>query len=370
MTGKKDWFSGYTEYFHLQCGRNSRYVQLTPIWIKSFNENYLVNNLEIEKFPLFLNQFGDEKIWILLQKRFLENGFLGATTRRLEILGRGPTDFYDLLVDDQNKDNLLSSLVLWLYDNRTEWDEFEFSEMPNNYVNLNMWQKTAMKKRFKPIMNLEKGFYYVNTTENWDYYYKDFIEPRNKDLLKDLRKIKRLGIDLRLESHREDVYSKLQSVLHLYAQRRESLGQVNSYETPERRGFVKDVIEGYEKNGWVELTFLKDQSEEIWAFQLDWVFEGVRYHWNHAYNEQFKKYSPGKILLYMIMKRSFEDPNERECNHMRGLAGYKGKLANQSEPLLTISIKNPYSWRNKWANIYNKLSYLKLLFSKRVVPSK
>lgn len=335
-------------------------------WIKSYFNNYIAPNPKIEPCLLTSQKRKDNPIVIvLLQFRSFRRKLLNF--REIEIFGRGPTDFYDLQIcGEEDYDDLMVQLVTWLFVSKTRWDKLELSELPNSFYYLEKWLLRATQLGFKPEVAFNSGYYSVDTTKCWDSYQNDFLKNESKDLMKDLRKIEKRGNKIVLESHRENVFFQLTRVLHLYAQRRSSLGQKNTYETPERQGFVRDVIEAYEKKGWVELTFLKDQEGNTWAFQLDWLYEGVRYHWNHAYNEDFKKYSPGKILLYLIMKRSFEDPNERECNHMRGLAGYKSKLANQMEPLVSITIKNPYSIRNKVIDFYHRISYLKLFITKRL----
>lgn len=341
--------------------KNSHHlVQQTPQWITAYAENYIYQN-KIGATPLqilFFEEGDNSKGVILLQKKTKRIAPF-IYKKNLEIFGRGPTDFFQILIEKDYESQAFSQLSNWLYSNRHGWDELTLSEIPAPSTNIPLLIESLQKKGFKASSNTSSGFFFVDTTSDWGSFYNNFFKTNNKDLLKDLRKIERNGIQLKLESHRNDIYRKLEDVLHLYAQRRNTLGQKNTYETEERRGFVKEITEAYEKKGWVELSFLKDQENNIWAFQLDWLYQGVRYHWNHAYNEDFKKYSPGKIILFKLMKRSFGNPQEIQCNHMRGLAGYKNKLANQQCPLITLRVENSYSIRNKTIKLYQKGAFIK-----------
>ncbi|HRK82284.1 MAG TPA: GNAT family N-acetyltransferase [Saprospiraceae bacterium] len=325
-----EWLSAYEKAYYVQ-----------PLYYYYWNEGALLGILPLCKKIHFQTRFS-KKI-------------------NLQYLGRGPSDFFQPLVQPGFESSFAINFSNWLRKYSQDWDELFLSEIPASWAGHTALAQSLTYNQFNVRVNETNGFYFVDTTLDWNQYLNSFLRPQNKDLLKDLRQIDRLNIQLRIESHREGVYAKLEQVLHLYAQRRASLGQYNTYETPERITFVKAVTESFEKKGWVELSFLKDQDDNIWAFQLDWLFRGIRYHWNHAYNEDFKKYSPGKILLYKLMERAFHRPEEIQCNHMRGLAGYKSKLANQMERLVEIHVYNPFSWRNRFAKIYNKVSYLKRL---------
>lgn len=333
-------------------------INLTPEWLNAYKKAYAVQ-------PLYCHYKQGETLLgalVLRKREKLQTRFSKKIS--LHYLGHGPSDFFQPLIIPGYEASFAEYLAKWLEQNSKEWDELILSEIPASWKVLTLLVDSLKRQNFIVTVRTTNGYYYVDTTMNWDHYFESFLKSNNKDLLKDIRQIHRANIQLRVESHKDNIYSKLEEVLHLYAQRRTALGQINTYETLERQTFVKEVTRAFEKKGWVELSFLKDQEENVWAFQLDWIYDGIRYHWNHAYNEDFRKYSPGKILLYMLMERAFQRPEEIQCNHMRGLAGYKSKLANQMEYLLEIRIENPYSWRNKFVKIYNKLSHVKKMFRK------
>lgn len=339
----------------------SRIVNQNFAWMSTYIDNYLNNDC----YPrlLRITNESDTLSFIGLQlERKYNNRFI--STKNYFQLGRGPSDFYSIVAKPNSEKEVVEALAIYWWNTRPDWDTITLENIPgSNSLPLALANKMR-EWGFEVERKEGFGFYTVDTTKDWEEYFTSFIKPSNKDLLKDLRKMEREGVELTVQHIRKDVYNNLKSVLDLYAQRRQSLGQPNSYETAERKEFVQKVTTSFEETDNVELSLLQDASKNVWAFQLDFLWDGVRYHWNHAYNEDYKKYSPGKILLLKLMEASFRDPSIKEVNHMRGASAYKSKLADTFNPYINLKIINPYSKRLKWLKVWNKLSYIKKWISK------
>lgn len=345
---------GDLDAFQLQFG--NRTVQQNVRWLSAYISSYLKSDNAL--LILRIAKGSDVLSFVSLQQsqKYI-NRYI--TLRNFYPLGWGPSDFYSLIAQPDSEKEVVEALANYWMNNSAEWDTITLENIPaTNSLPLILAGK-MMELGFVVEKKEGFGFYTVDTTSVWETYFNSFVKPANKDLLKDLRKIEREGIELSVQHIRKGVYNKLKTVLDLYAQRRQSLGQPNTYETQERKEFVQRIMASFEESENVELSLLLDGAKNVWAFQLDFLWEGVRYHWNHAYNEDFKKYSPGKILLLKLMEASFHDPSIKEVNHMRGASAYKSKLADTFNPYINLKIINPYSKRLKWLKVWNKLSYIK-----------
>jgi CelD/BcsL family acetyltransferase involved in cellulose biosynthesis len=145
----------------------------------------------------------------------------------------------------------------------------------------------------------------------------------------------------------------------IYAQRRTASRQQNKYSDSQRKEFFKQVLSEYESSGSVELAMLVGNNGDIWAYQLDWLDKGVRYHYMHAYNDKYKQHSPGKLLLFEILKNSFASAEIVRCNFMRGEAEYKSKFANSMQPYVSIELENPWSLKRYATQVAAKLLKLR-----------
>lgn len=320
-------------------------VQQTIEWAEAYERAYISQSKDLNALHFALFD-GKQIVGVLpLQIRKVRSSQY-TYYNRIEIFGRGPTDFFRPIAEEGYEGELQRQFCSFLIEEKNCWDRLYISEI----IDLAHFQ-TLLSDCNEISMKLsnvyQQGYFSVNTTGNWDDFYNETLKPKNKDLWKAMRRIKNDGFQLSVQTYNTNIYDKLRNSLELYAQRRESLGQNNSYETDSRNRFVKKVCEQFEASGQAEFSVLLDQYGELWSFQLDWIFCGTRFHWNHAYNEKFKRYSPGKYLLYSLLKSSFEKPKIHRVNHMRGLADYKKSLTDQQNALYAIEAINPYSRRLK-----------------------
>jgi hypothetical protein len=333
----------YTQYNELLDNTISTHkINLREIWLRNYIKYYIKDkklsviavfqdDTLIGCLPMYVEEVKATRFW---------------NYRVLKIIGSGPTDFFDILAETGHEELVLDSILEFLKENRF-WDKFELTEIPVNSKLYLLLPKLLDQKNIIHKKDYPNGFHFIDTKiTNWTNY-EVIFNQNNKDLQKSERRMKTDEISLDIVKHRSDVYSKLIENIDLYAARRATLNQKNTYETQERNLFLESIIAEKEKINGVELTQLVDGSGVVWAFQLDWIDNKIRYHWNHAYNEDYKRYSPGKFLLKEIMKQSFEDSEILECNYMRGLSDYKSKLVNQKIMFFRIVFENPRSIKIK-----------------------
>jgi hypothetical protein len=276
--------------------------------------------------------------------------------RRLLPLGFGPSDFFDIPCQAGMETQVADSLADWLSHHTQEWDSMHLDFIPESS---RMWQPLvdALTRHGLPAkVTKDRKFFFVETNGDWEAYDVTYFHAKNKDLKKDMRRIEREGYQVRLVEIRSGIANYLPQLFSFYGARREIKGQADVFDAAEWRAFLSDVIEKFEAKGWVRLSLLLDQNEEIWAHQLDWLMDGVRYHYFHSINEKFRAYSPGKVLLYLILKNAFADSQIKQCNFMRGESPYKENFANQTEAYVKIEVQNPKSYRNRLLKIATRIA--------------
>ncbi len=276
--------------------------------------------------------------------------------RRLLPLASGPSDFFDIPCQAGFEKQVADSLVDWLNCHSQEWDSLHLDLVPESSFMWHPLVDTLTEQAWPLKVSKDRKFFYVDTSGDWDVYQRTYFDVKNKDLRKDLRRIEREGKKVRLVEIRSGIVAYLPQLFSYYGARRVQKGQFDVFNVPEWREFLSAVVEKYEKRGWVRLSLLMDQNDEIWAHQLDWLMNGIRYHYFHSINETFQSYSPGKVLLYLILKNAFADPEIKQCNFMRGESSYKENFANQSEVYMKIEVQNPKSYRNKLLKVASRMA--------------
>jgi CelD/BcsL family acetyltransferase involved in cellulose biosynthesis len=74
---------------------------------------------------------------------------------------------------------------------------------------------------------------------------------------------------------------------------------------PETRAFYTRVARWADEQGWLRLEFLSAGGRAI-AFRFDFEVDGVVYHLKPGYDEDFGRYSPGKLLTEHAVRTAFE----------------------------------------------------------------
>lgn len=311
-------------------------VQFKSIWLIPYIKYLLKGSLYI------IAVYEDDKMVGCLP---LEKSYTRATRYwnflKLSILGGSTLDFFNILAAENIRGQIIK-LILEHLERNNQWDYLTLSLLPNDKTvieDLNI----VFRDKYKKVIAKTTGYRHELTEGYWDLYQKEIFYPKNKDLNKSERRLKNDGIDYDIIVYRKNIFEKFKDIQDLYAQRRESLNQWNKYENKNYWLFLEEVLQNYEKLEGVEFSTLINSSNEILALQLDFINKGIRYHWNHAYNENFKRYSPGKILLKELLKLSFNNPQTISCNHMRGLGSYKEKLTSYQEMFYEIRVERRFS---------------------------
>lgn len=320
-------------------------------YIKAFHPHILcllVQNEETGQslgvLPLQVHEYRGTRFWKL---------------RRLVPLAYGPSDFVNLLVEPSKEQEFADALAWWFRHNDQCWEQLFIPYIPAESPAWQALVQALESYGFYVEVDKSHGFWEVDTSGDWDDYFSTFFYQNNRDLLKDIRRLQRERRYPCLVVIRSNIIHHLYKLLPLYQQRRKTKGEWYKYEDPRYTQFLIDVIQAYEHVGAVELSVLEDNNGVPWAYQLDWIDKGIRYHWMHAYNEEFKKYSPGKILLYELLYRSFKDPAIYKCNFMRGEAEYKKRFANIRREYVNILVYNARSLRSQATRIASWLVRLR-----------
>lgn len=327
-------------------------VNSSDIWFESFKANFGVTNDDIfhndqKCSPFFITK---RKVAKLIYKRVVRP------------LGFGPNDFFLLQKSPEiDSEELIKKYVSILVENRKKWDSIILSEIPSNDP---CWEKLVNKLqllRFKVNVDKKKFFYHLDVTGNWEDYYKRL---KIRDIKTRYNRVRTDNLSYEVIVITSGIERYLDEILSFYNQRRQSTNQNNSFGNITNRNMLLDVIPKYEKEGWVMLSILRGSDNKNWAYQLDFLKDGIQYHYAPTFDMSYSRYSPSKILLLETIKNAFGNDKINEFNFMRGEADYKSQFTQTKSAYVKIEIENKYSLVNRMTKIYNRFSYLFLIFKK------
>jgi CelD/BcsL family acetyltransferase involved in cellulose biosynthesis len=266
--------------------------------------------------------------------------------RQFVPLAKGPSDFVNLLVHPSCETQFAQAVVYWLKQHSRSWEHLYLPYIPALSPAWKPLAETLEAGRFEVSIDPCRYSLEVDTTGSWDEYYHSFYKKHNEAFIRKIRQLKRCNMYPELITIRHNIQEYLPKLLPFYDQRRNALHQKNPYkQTLARRQFFEHILDDYEAMAAVELNLLMDRDQCVWAYVLDWLHQGTRFHYMTAFNEEFKQYSPGKLIFYEILKQSFADPKISRCNWCRGEDDYKSHMGNVHQPYVCLTITNPRSFR-------------------------
>ena len=105
-------------------------------------------------------------------------------------------------------------------------------------------------------------------------------------------------------------------------------------------GFMNDIVDSFSKAGWTRLAILYIKGEPA-AAQLWFVHQGKANIFRLAYDEAWKRYSPGSILTSFLMQYAIDTDKVEEIDFLTGNDAYKQEWMSERRELYVLCcIKN------------------------------
>jgi CelD/BcsL family acetyltransferase involved in cellulose biosynthesis len=238
--------------------------------------------------------------------------------RKIEFIGNtySPIKFFLFkdMHDQERQDNLIE--IFSYLKKQKEWDVIELDSIPeekNNFANL---KHAVDKKYLKHKEFFCFGDWYLDRI---NYSYADYFNrlPRNRkqEIERRKRRLEELGaIEFRVGKDRD----KLDYYLDIYHKIRDKSWKANEAD----QNFLKEFREFTIDQNWLRFGFLFLGDQPI-AAQIRMVVNNTAYLLSTVYDPEFKKYSPGLILLAEMFKYFIDLEEVQEIDNLKGDEPYK-----------------------------------------------
>lgn len=328
-------------------------IHLFPDWLTGYIE-HISSNSNVR--PLFIEaRSGEEIIGVLPLEIKKYRGTRFFSMRRLQPLGTGPSDFFDIPCVPGKEQEAAEGISMWLSSHSQSWDSLTLDLIPESSPSWHPLLNELKHDHYSPIINQDRFFYKINTDTSWEEY-NQALHKHTHDLRNRLNRVDKEGIQLHVEYIHSNILNFWDGFFNNYGKRRSVRDQVNSFENLQgMKKFIQTVVQNFERTEKVQLSLLYG-NDDIWAYQLDWIEKGIWYHYMPTFDQKFERYSPGKILLYKSIQEAFNRPEIHEFNFMRGQSPYKSQFAWDTEKYICIMVENHKSIRNKALWVASKIT--------------
>ncbi|MEQ8560443.1 MAG: GNAT family N-acetyltransferase [Cytophagales bacterium] len=279
----------------------------------------------------------------------------------IQELGHSVNDFYNIPGDKRYSEEISTAFLNWFKNNSASWNRINSSFIPSINETGNLLT-AKLAKEFDGKVYSERNYFKIDTSISWEEYFTAEINKKLRDVRGRLNRIKRNGHEVKVEYINSGILNYLPDFLIHFSKRRTDKQQSNSYENFSKKQLIEYVVKNQSDTCKVQLALLKDEKDNIWAYQLDLLdtLKGIWYHYAPVFNDKYYEFSPGKVLLFLTLQDAFANKNILEFNFMRGESSYKQQFTDSSEKYLHCRVVNDKTWKYK---LNRMLLNLKNLFN-------
>lgn len=284
-------------------------------WFRIWLEHFLGRNKLLILFLYKENEIVAIAPFLIKRERFK-----GLITSKIELMGNVYSPFRYFLInegDDRGKETALSYILGFLLKKCKGWNVLDLYAIPqeNNWFRLVMTTVRQMGLKYSDYLCF--GDWYLDGIKySGSEYFNNLPQKIKKDILYCKRRLEKMGLcAFKLIREGDNIDDNMDLYYEVYKK---------SWQKKERVGpnFHRDFAKVAIKNDWLRLGFLSFNDSPI-ASQF-WVSNnGTAYILKTVYDQEYKKYSPGKILTSEMMKYVIDTDGVNVIDYVQGDEAYK-----------------------------------------------
>lgn len=294
------------------------------------------------------DSFGDSKELLLLAIAG-EGGLLaglaplyrtqsGDGRRLLQLVGGiDLSDYLDLIYYPGFEEPVCMALLDHLRENYKQWDVLEFHNVPTESPTLELLSKAATELGLKITAEEEDVCPRIHLPSTWEEYLSTLSKKDRHELRRKMRKAGSAGGDKRyVVGEGNNLSKEVEEFFRLHGKSKKEKGEFLGDGT---RRFFLDFTARFQRNGWLELSFLKIGGEMA-ASLLNFKYQERIYVYNSGFDPAFSSYSAGIAIIGHSIRAAIEE-GYRNYDFLRGDEGYKYKFGATDYPVYRIRILSP-----------------------------
>lgn len=251
-------------------------------------------------------------------------GKSGFVLNKLTFVGHGLTDYHDLLIADERREEVLRALIEFILNGRENWDAIHLRNIRGDSPNLPILREAFCDASLTCVDRSNIKCSYIPMDCGWTDYYGALSKNMKSDIRRRSNCLARTGKAEFVRLHEvDDVDNVMRTIKSIHVKCRQSKGETSWYTDERRYRFVSMILKRFSYRKWLDLVFLKLDGRII-AYYLGFLYDNVVYFWNTGFDPEFSQVSPGKLLLHYWIEDSFAE-GCREFDFMVGEESYKSK---------------------------------------------
>lgn len=206
-----------------------------------------------------------------------------------------------ILSNDYPIDKQLRAAFQKIYEDKANWDFFDWADIPAGSVFDKMFLNDIAKE-FE-YLGRERTFIcpYLNITNDINEVKCQFNKSLNKEMQRKIRRLKRDGeLKFHQVTEADEIIPVMKMFFEFHCERYQDTVNPSKFEYESERNYLTETAKRLLSNNLLHLTYLTF-NDEIMAVEYALADKEKIYLYLTAFNIKFRKYSVGNILLYKLI---------------------------------------------------------------------
>jgi len=327
-------------------------------WFKLWLDHFLKNNR-----LLILLLYKENEIVTIAPFLISEERFKGINVRKIDLIGNAYSPIRYFLFSEFNNEEKMKN-ISYIFEFFSEiyrnWDILDFYSIPEENDCFDILKMAIKQTGLKHLEYFCFGDCYLDNIEySGDEYFTNLPKKIRKDVSYCQRLLQKMGnFEFKLINNGDLIHHHMDLYYEVYSkswQQKEGIGPT----------FHRDLAKMAARNGWLRLGFLflnnYPISSQFWISCNDTAFI-----MKTVYDQDYKKFSPGKILTAEMMKYVIDIDKVKTVDYLQGDESYKqdwmpGKRERKGILFYNNNMKGNYLavLNNRILPLFNKYKSLK-----------
>ena len=264
----------------------------------------------------------------------VKGGLRTVWTPVIQFIGSDIADYSDFLILS-NRKAVLSKICFYI---RTQlrWSIWDLRKIREDSENLEFLRNILSELNYPLIESLFCFSPIVQLQGKWETYYKSISKGLRQDIRTALNKLSKKGkvnFEIYRDTPGEAVFNR---IFEIHRKRQVNKIGRSMFEAVAKRNFISDICATFGKRGWLYIPVLK-LDQEIISYAIGFNYGGVIYYWITAFDPDFVKASPGKVMIKYILENSFQN-NQTEFDFMLGEESYKLRWSTTERAIFELYV--------------------------------
>jgi CelD/BcsL family acetyltransferase involved in cellulose biosynthesis len=232
------------------------------------------------------------------------------------------------------EEKVWAAIFTYLNQNPANWNLLQLAEIPDHLAGAKIVMQLFDTPAYRCQTEAGPDGPYIDLTGTW----ARFLE-KHKKYRRALKQLEQLDANYEVVTY-NDAATISEGLAHYTALERLSWkkGKTGLQRNPQHFEFYRQIVFAQAKKNRTSIHVLMNNEGRPLAAILSWLFADTLFVHHTTYDPELSKYSPGKVLMGLVLKSYMGDPALRKADLMCGFAHYYKPWADRLVTTTNVNI--------------------------------